>query len=242
MDESKQRFELLRARYAASFADKLHALDGVWRAFLAEPADAAVRRELQQQLHRLSGSAPAYGYAALGALARAADNAMHAWPTASSPADEQPVQLAASMRRMLDELAQMAARAQAREQHAPGRLRVLVLEDEGIAAQYRPHVACLEANACVVRCEREADRLRETLLIWPCHAFVFDFWRRDDGTGDIVAMLRGEPGFAGVARICLSERRDAALLRTAIDAGCDAALSCSDDPELLLSAVRGRFG
>ncbi len=66
------RLETLRARYVESLPSKRAALDAAWRAFLAAP-DAGKARELQTLAHRLSGSAPAYGYEALGDRARAVD-------------------------------------------------------------------------------------------------------------------------------------------------------------------------
>jgi HPt (histidine-containing phosphotransfer) domain-containing protein len=68
----------LRERYAASFAAKHDALEAAWTAFLAAPDDAGART-LRHLAHRLAGSAPAYGYEALGALARDIDALLTDW-------------------------------------------------------------------------------------------------------------------------------------------------------------------
>jgi len=239
MDDSRQRFELLRVRYAASFAEKRRALDDAWRAFLARPGDPAVRSELQQQAHRLSGSAPAYGYEALGALARTADSLMQAWPAASSTSGaDEPAQLAAPVRSLLDELERLGAAAVAPESRLPESLRVLLLDGGRNDATLRAMVAHLEANACMVRRESEADRLWEALLIWPCHALVLDYGLPGKRLGETVAMLRSEPRFARIALVCSSARRDVDALRAAIDAGCDAALARTEGAAPLLAAMR----
>ncbi|HKE47324.1 MAG TPA: hypothetical protein VKB52_04625 [Rhodanobacteraceae bacterium] len=78
MLDPSQRFEALRARYARSFASKHKALAAVWYALEAAP-DAKGTRELQLLVHRLAGSAPAYGYVQLGALARSIDGTLSEW-------------------------------------------------------------------------------------------------------------------------------------------------------------------
>jgi hypothetical protein len=69
----ESRLQLLRDRYTASLAHKRIALTEAWRAFAADPRDLAARRELSMQLHRLSGSAGAYGYESVGIAAAEAD-------------------------------------------------------------------------------------------------------------------------------------------------------------------------
>ena len=92
MNDSDQRYEQLRMRYASSLASKHGDLAQAWRAFAANPGEHSARHELHVQIHHLSGSAPAYSYTSLGARARAADELMsqHDAPGASlceAPAD-----------------------------------------------------------------------------------------------------------------------------------------------------------
>jgi chemotaxis protein histidine kinase CheA len=67
------RMQQLRERYANSLGHKHAALSQAWRAFEAAPRDPALRRELSMQLHRLCGSAGAYGYDEIGSSACIAD-------------------------------------------------------------------------------------------------------------------------------------------------------------------------
>lgn len=114
MAESSKRFESLRARYARSFASKRSALAEAWRAF-ADTADATRARELQVLAHRLAGSAPTYGYEALGAHAGVVDRALADWIEASPNARESPAELAlrlaAPAQALIESLAQHAAEA-----------------------------------------------------------------------------------------------------------------------------------
>ncbi|HEU4662590.1 MAG TPA: hypothetical protein VFS55_01025 [Dokdonella sp.] len=73
MNDTDHRLELLHRRYVRSFPAKRAALVEAWLAFAAAPDDAARAQELSMQIHRLCGSAAAYGYARLGGHACAAD-------------------------------------------------------------------------------------------------------------------------------------------------------------------------
>jgi HPt (histidine-containing phosphotransfer) domain-containing protein len=74
MTETSPQIDALHARYARSLASKHVALLEAWRTFVAANDDASARK-LHGLVHRLAGSAPTYGYASLGTLARKADHA-----------------------------------------------------------------------------------------------------------------------------------------------------------------------
>lgn len=114
MTDSLKRFDVLRARYARSFASKRAAFAEAWRAF-ADTPDATRARDLQMLAHRLAGSAPTYGYESLGAHAGVVDRALADWNEAAPKARESPAQLAlrlaAPAQALIDSLAQHAADA-----------------------------------------------------------------------------------------------------------------------------------
>lgn len=114
MADSSKRFEILRARYAKSLASKHAAVAQAWRAF-ADAANESRACELQDLAHRLAGSAPAYGYAALGSRAGIVDNEIADWRDANPTARESPRELAQHMadpvRALIESLAQLAAAA-----------------------------------------------------------------------------------------------------------------------------------
>ena len=110
MTDPSQRFGVLRASYARSFAAKHAALDEAWRAFDAAANDASARA-LQVLVHRLAGSAPAYDFADLGKLAAAADRALIGWCETPSAARAAATlgEIAALMQALLEALARHAA-------------------------------------------------------------------------------------------------------------------------------------
>ena len=112
MMDSSERFELLRVRYAQSLPSKYAALSGAWHAFEAA-RDEASGRELQTMVHRLAGSAPAYGYALLGELASAIDGEFTEWengaPEGGSGLPALAHRIAAPMQALLDRLGALAA-------------------------------------------------------------------------------------------------------------------------------------
>jgi HPt (histidine-containing phosphotransfer) domain-containing protein len=72
------RFALLRQRYEQSLPDKRAAFERAWHALRTAP-DERHAAMLQSIAHRLAGSAPPYGYEALGSAARSLDSMLDDW-------------------------------------------------------------------------------------------------------------------------------------------------------------------
>ena len=106
MTATSPQMDALHARYALSLASKHAALLEAWRAFDAEKDETSARK-LHSLVHRLAGSAPTYGYASLGLLARKADYAFtHAGTDLASHLQE-------TREALLDDLARQAQKAEA---------------------------------------------------------------------------------------------------------------------------------
>jgi len=101
MTATSPEMDALHARYARSLASKHAALLDAWRAFVAAEDDTSAR-QLHGLVHRLAGSAPTYGYASLGLLAREAD---HAFAHGGSDLAKR---LAAPVEALLEDLARQA--------------------------------------------------------------------------------------------------------------------------------------
>jgi len=106
MTATSPQIDALHARYARSLASKHAALLEAWRALRAAKDDASARK-LHGLIHRLAGSAPTYGYASLGTLARKADHAFAHGGRDLAESLERPVEA------LLAELARQAERAAA---------------------------------------------------------------------------------------------------------------------------------
>lgn len=230
MNDADPRLELLRRRYAHSFPAKRAALADAWRAFVAAPDDAACGRELSMQVHRLCGSAGAYGYARLGERACAADRFVGDELAAARVGGAARVQrFEPLVRAVLDELANAAACDPLRT------LRIVLVGDDPVQAT-RAAVA-LQAHGCDVRVEPDGDALRQALDAWSCDAVVFDDRLRSETVAGLVAALRREPQFARLALLCCGVDRDAHALSAMREAGC-AVVAGDAGAERLLAAVR----
>lgn len=64
---------LLQQRYRDSLPTKHADLTSRWQLLQNEPANLAAQSALQESVHRLAGSAGAYGYTTIGEFARSAD-------------------------------------------------------------------------------------------------------------------------------------------------------------------------
>lgn len=104
MTATSPEMAALHARYASSLESKHAALAEAWHAFLAEQDDASARK-LHDLVHRLAGSAPSYGYASLGVLAREADHVL------TQVRDELTQHLQGPVEALLAELLRQAERA-----------------------------------------------------------------------------------------------------------------------------------
>jgi len=238
MNESSQRFALLRRRYTESLPSKHAALAQAWQSFVAMPEERT-RSELQELVHRLAGSASSYGYEPLGELAGAVDRHLGESDNTSRAAIELSQRLASPMQALLDALAEVAAEAAALPASAPGAdeaLRVILVEDD--PSQAALIGAELELRGCVVRIESSAEMLLQSLLTWPCHAVVLDFWLRGETAAEIATVLRRDASLVRVAVVCVSIERDPRVLRAAVDAGCDAAVGKADGTDRLVAVVR----
>ncbi|MEO7431265.1 MAG: response regulator [Dokdonella sp.] len=241
MNDSSRHVDWLRRRYADSLTGKQKTLAKTWATCCAKPADAAVRADLQQQLHRLCGSAHAYGYAQLGDDACRADSLLRSWETATTTLRDAPAALIERLRAPVAAvLADLVEGGPQELDDAPvamaTALRVLLVEDD--VGQSAFICAELEACGCEVRREDSADLVWQRLTLWPCDAVVVDYWLRGETAVDVVAALRREPRFARLALVCFSVERDAQVLRAVLDAGCDATVAKSEGSGRLFEVVR----
>ncbi len=232
-NDADHRLALLHARYADSLPAKRAALDGAWQALAANPGDAASWREMGEHVHRLCGSASAYGYAELGERACAADRQFTASPVRSRAGIAQVARVVGALFDALDAACAMrpAAPAQA------ATLRVLLAEDDSALA--RQIATELEVRGCTVRVESASADLRQHLTVWPCHAVVLDCRAHARSAAAIAAFLRAEPALAAVSLVCFGLEHQTDVRRAALAAGCDAVVARNDGIDRLLDVIRG---
>ena len=235
-----QRVSLLRERYQASLASKRVALEAAWSAVGATPEDPDARAELRSQLHRLAGSAPAYGYKALGDAAARACARLLARAEDGSRNEVGLAALEPLVGNVLHELGRLVHDVAQPGGHRPAPntvpLRILLLEDDD--EQARAIEAALVAEGCAMRCVKHVESLWEAITTWPCDALLIDYWLGNSTAESIVRLLRDEPSFSGIALLCLTVETDPARLRAVLDHGCDRVLSKRETPHAIVDAVR----
>lgn len=83
-------FDALVVMYREALPEKREALEREWRAILGGGPDEPAAQALRRQLHQLAGSAGAYGYDAMGEMARSLEKRWAHWlalaPEARTPA------------------------------------------------------------------------------------------------------------------------------------------------------------
>src|SRR5262245_51624879 len=78
MQPDGSRSELLQ-RYRASLGDKVGELALAWEAWIAAPDQREAMDKVHVLVHRLAGSAPAYGFDDLGREAQRMDGFVQSW-------------------------------------------------------------------------------------------------------------------------------------------------------------------
>ncbi|MBN8481123.1 MAG: response regulator [Xanthomonadales bacterium] len=229
------RLALLRARYVASLPSKRDHVADAWSNLRAAPADAGARNELRTLLHRLAGSAPAYGHAELGGIAADASQQLG---DAAADAVDLIDEITQRIERVLHLLEAIPGGSEANAAVKPSAatpLRVILVEDDPEQAELI--AAALGARGCTVRHAEHSESLWEVLTTWPCDAVVLDYWLGTSTARDLVGLVRNEPTFASIALVCLTVETDVNLLAGVIEGGCDAVLSKHHPPDAIVEAL-----
>lgn len=107
------KLEELRLRYLNSLAQKAQDLGAQFERLSANAHERSLLVELHQQVHRLAGSAPAYGFDEIGALARPVDVRLAEWLRGDESARDAPEALVAQLSEPVANLIRALQRAQA---------------------------------------------------------------------------------------------------------------------------------
>lgn len=240
MSDSDYRFDLLRERYRASLSTKRTALQAAWRRVAADPGDAASEAELRSLVHRLAGSAAAYGYEALGEAA----TALNAHLLDRRRTLAQILAMPVVERLMPRVLAAMDAVSAGEVRHSGvlrdegAGLRVILCEDDPDQADVI--AAALREAGCEVVVAAHRDLLWERITTWPCDAVVTDYWLEEETALGIVRVIRDEPSFASVAILCFTVERDVARHEEILACGCDVVLTKSEPMGRLIEELHRR--
>lgn len=237
--DANELFDQLQARYVASLPLKRLELAQAW-ARLADQPPSDRRSRLQDMLHRLAGSAPAYGLEEVGKHARAADLVLIGWDgRAADPgsAAELAQSLEQPMRALLGALDAAGRHADAGQSAAAtdAPLRVIVVDGDRKLRESTARSLC--AHGCAVEVADHSSALWQLLATWPCDVVLLDYWLRGETAHDVAAMVRRESSFSPIALVCCTSERDPLLLQATANAGCDAVIDRPATPERLLALL-----
>jgi CheY-like chemotaxis protein len=243
MREVDLSLALLRERYRSSLPSKREGMQAAWLAFRSHAGRSGTLDALLQLVHRLAGSAAAYGYDEIGEIAAVANRLL------SAARAREPVSTPEESRQLIEELTgpieqllaslDAASRVSDNPANAPAQsapLRVILIEDD--ADQAAAIAKTLENAGLIVSIAERSDALWELITLWPCDAIVVDYWLDRETALDIVRIVRKETSFAQIATICLTVETNPELLRELTASGCDAVLSKQEPPQRLIDAVR----
>lgn len=236
----------LVARFRATLPDKLRELALAWERWLAAPESAPAKEALQLLVHRLAGSAPAYGFSDLGRHAFRVDGRLGEWDAEVAPLriplEALCQELGGSVEMLLRALGR-AARDGAGESRAsrPGDERgaplyvVLVEDDPQQAEQWRES---LSAQGLRVRAVSDPQAMLAEMVLERPDVLVIDFWLAGITGTEVSRSLLDTPEFASVPRICLTVDSGPLPRQVAMDAGFAAVLRKTVSPADLADVLR----
>lgn len=97
-------FDALVQMYREALPEKRAALEREWKAILGGGPDEPAAQALKHQLHQLAGSAGAYGYEAMGEMARALEKRWVHWLALAPPARPEARQVCAEAAALMQAL------------------------------------------------------------------------------------------------------------------------------------------
>ncbi|HRQ64426.1 MAG TPA: response regulator [Xanthomonadaceae bacterium] len=217
----------LTADYRSKLPRRRLALLALWQR-LPEDSDArGIAPELRLQVHRLAGSAGAYGFDRLSQAARVVDQSLKVW-LASTPDQRTPIDhLVDSTRRAFDDLMQAfddegtELLPVAVELH--GGFDLIQVEDDIEQAH--------SLGAALMRLGMRVRHAPDDVSFWDVlaegrpDAILIDYWIGAETGADLARALRATPGYERLPLLCLTSDTSNDVRVDALAAGCDEVFS-----------------
>jgi CheY-like chemotaxis protein len=246
MSEHRNGTDDHAARYRAALSERLSELALAWEEWLAGPDEEPRKRHFHQLVHRLAGSASAYGFDDVAREAQHVESLLLAWdgdvPTLRVPLGDFCRELGSAAETLLRVLGR-AAREIARGPAVDGAVRhddrvifVLFLEDQPDRAQTWREA--LTREGLRVRVIESAQALEAELVMERPDVMLLDYGYEGAAVADVARGLRDTPEFAHIPKVCLIDDPAAMPRQTAMDAGFAAVLRSSVAPRDLATVLR----
>lgn len=247
-------YEALRQRYRMSLGDKQSELALSWERWLGTPDSPKAKSDFHERVHKLAGSAQAYGYVDLGREAVRVDELLSRWDSEvtslRAPLKELLGDIAARVEALLHVLSRASREAVPAMERGAGKpvtassIFVLLVEDDPQQALYWREA--LTAEGLRVRSVDNTDAMDAQLVIEPPDVLLVDFWLPGQTGADLARHLRSTGDFARIPRVCLTADQGQLPRQVAMDSGFAAVLrktvSPADLAQVLLTVARPQRG
>lgn len=247
--DSSPATDALVARFRTTLPDKLRELALAWERWLAAPDSIPAKDALQLLVHRLAGSAPAYGFSDLGRHAFRVDERLGEWDAEIAPLriplDALCHELGGSVEMLLRALGRAArdgggesrvARAARTGDERGAPLYVVLVEDDPQQAELWREA--LSAQGLRVRAVLDPQAMLAEMVLERPDILVIDFWLAGITGTEVSRSLLDTPEFASVPRICLTVDNGPLPRQVAMDAGFAAVLRKTVSPVDLADVLR----
>lgn len=241
MSEASDPLEALFAEYREKLPRRRRALAALWKRLPEDDESAGVCAELRLQVHRLAGSAGAFGFDRLSAAAREVDQRLKAW-LFTAPALRPPqacliADLSAPFAALLDAFAESGASTPADGPlEAAGQAReVFHIEDDLEQAR----ILGLNLERLGIRSTplRDGEALFDRLTQHRPDAILLDYWLGAETGADLARAIRSTAGCERLPLLCLTSDIGDRVRLDALAAGCDEVMSKVQSAGQLAAAI-----
>jgi CheY-like chemotaxis protein len=241
MVDFNDRYQQLLTRYAESLPQKLSEITAAWTELRANPRSTVARDQLRQRAHKLSGSAAAYGFEQIGKPARLLDTRLARWLAA--PLEEPPTDagVLAALEDDVNALCCALAKGECVTEassmpRSQKRSQLVLVEDD--LEQAQAIAATLTGYGYEVTSVAGSAELWPLLRARSVDLIILDYWLVGETASEIATRLKREPDYANLPIVCFSIESKSEILRGALDAGCELALSKKIPPAEFAELVR----
>jgi CheY-like chemotaxis protein len=217
----------LTAEYRSKLPRRRLALLALWRR-LPEDSDArGIAPELRLQVHRLAGSAGAYGFERLSMAARVVDQGLKQWLQVPPEQRTPLAQVLDALNPAFDDL--MQAFDDEGTELLPvnlghqGGFDLIQVEDD--VEQARSLGAALERLGMRMRLATDDAGFWDVLGEGRPDAILLDYWIGAETGADLARALRATPGYERIPLLCLTSDTSNDVRIDALAAGCDEVFS-----------------
>lgn len=215
----------LNERYRASLPEKRAAIFAAWSDWRSDVSTLASLQELCRLLHKLAGSAGAYGFIRLGESARAADALLHEWLSDAPEALDQRQALTRSIEPLIlaihdlftEAMESSAPTARVGDADRDQRLQVILVDDDAEMALVL--AAQLKHEGIDVLSTASGEGMYQLLRDTKPDVLVLDFWLHEETGDDLARALRADPTLCRLPTVCLTSDRSKETRQRALIAG-----------------------